>query len=161
MAEREAGQHRNPRCTADGGGNGRQVVTAVVDVADVAHAEIAEDDGLLFLQDAGQQQGLQHALDAVGLLAHVFQKQDAAGDVGHIGAAGQGRQNAEVAAPKDALQVHVPALEGGHADAVTAGGGALDEGIHGVDARYGFAELAVHHGAGETEPVAPCQQGQL
>ena len=51
VAEWEAGQHRNlggARNVVDDGG---EIVAGVVHVADGAHAEIAEDDGALFLQN--------------------------------------------------------------------------------------------------------------
>ena len=51
VAEWETGQYRNlggARNVVDDGG---EVVAGVVHVADGAHAEIAEDDGALFLQN--------------------------------------------------------------------------------------------------------------
>ena len=89
MPEREALQHGNPGNARNVLRNAVERIAAVVRIADIAHAEVAQNDGALAAQDACQMQRLQHALDAVRLLGHVFQKQQAALHIGHIRRADQ------------------------------------------------------------------------
>ena len=162
VAKGEASEHGDAADAAQGADHTGEVVAAVVYVACAAHAEVAEHDGLLALEDAGQMQGLQHALEAVGLFAHVFEEEDAAFGLRQVGRAGQGGNHAEVAAPHGAVQGgHVGGLHFRYLNAQIGAGAAVDKGLHGVHRGLGLAEGAIKHGAGEAAHIALGEQGEL
>ena len=82
-------------------------------------------------------------------------------NVGHVGRAGEGGENAEVAAPQCAFYVDIGALDGRNINDVDVVGCAADERIHGKDAGVCFAEFAVHHWACKAHHIAFGQQGEL
>ena len=85
---------------------------ALVVRAELELAELAEHDGLLLGQHAGMQQLGQHAFHAVGMLAHIFQEQDAALDLREVRRAQQGDQHGQVAAPQRGAAADVEILDG-------------------------------------------------
>jgi hypothetical protein len=65
----------------------------------------------LLLQHARQQQLRQHALDPVGVLAHVFDEQNAAIDLREVRRAQQGHQHRQIAAPQGGSAGNIEVLE--------------------------------------------------
>ena len=104
MAVGQARDHRHLDRLAQPGDDFVQVI-AIVMRRQLVIAEAAQHDGLLLVQDAGLPQLDQHALDAVRMLGHVLQEQDAAAHLGHVRRAQQRRHHRQVAAPQDAAAI--------------------------------------------------------
>ena len=99
MAHGQAGEDGRARLRAQPG-QGLVQVEAPVLRAKAVVGKAAQQHGLLRVQHARVQKLGEHALDAVGVLGHVFQKKNAALHFGQPGRAQQGAQSGQVAAPK-------------------------------------------------------------
>ncbi len=111
-------------------------------------AEVAQQQRALRVDHAGLLQLQQHALDAVRVLADVFEEQQPAAQASPRPVAGaqQRQQHRQVAAPQRAARVEpVEAVGGTKADRLELAGHGLDEGIGGdlVDATLGGAAAEV------------------
>ncbi len=71
MAKRQASQHRAGHLSAQPVHHGLQLETGIV-AAQAVVGELAQHNRLLPRQHPGMQQLGEHALDAVGVFAHVF-----------------------------------------------------------------------------------------
>ena len=101
MPEWQAGEdghgHQRAQLRDDAG----QVIAAVVAV-ELVLGELPQQDRALPREHAGMVQLVQHALDAIRVLAHVLQEQDAAVDARKVRRADQVRDHGQVAAPERA-----------------------------------------------------------
>ena len=105
--------------------------------------ELAKDDGFLLLQHARQHQLGQHALNLVGVLAHIFQEQNAAVDLRKIRRTQQGHQHRQIAAPQRGAARHIKILELGLAIGQLANPGHLPASTFALPAEQVFK--AVQH----------------
>ena len=86
-------------CMLDHGGD----VVAVIVGAKLDAAEVAQKDRALSLQHAGEMKLVEHPLDAIRMLAGIFDEQNAAVDIREVRRSHQMRQHGQVSAPEDSF----------------------------------------------------------
>jgi hypothetical protein len=89
----------------------RGEVVAIVIRHRLVAVEQAQHQRLLSGEDTGKMQLIEHSLDAVGMLADVLEKQDAAIDLWKMRRPDEVRNDGEVASPQRALAIDVRAVE--------------------------------------------------
>ena len=99
MAVRQIGQHRRGDFAAQPVHHGLQLVALVVR-RQLVVGELPQQHRFLLRQHTRVQQLGEHALDAVGVLVHVFNEQNTAGHLRQIGRAHQRAQHRQVATPQ-------------------------------------------------------------
>ena len=103
MTEGQAGQNRNLDLSAQPFDHSRQFEPLVVPGYRLELGELAQQEGLLPGQHPRMQQLGEHAFDAVGVFAHVFQKQHPFVDGGKKWRAEHRTQDRQVAAPEHGI----------------------------------------------------------
>src|SRR4030088_228039 len=102
MSERQPAEYRHAEtraCVLDHGSN----IVAVIVGAKLDVAEVAKKDRALSLQHAGEMKLVEHPLDAIRLLAGIFDEQNAAVDIREVRRSHEMRQHGQVSAPENAF----------------------------------------------------------
>src|SRR4051794_16925710 len=110
MSERKTRVDRDAEVLASMDNDSGQVVAIVVGRRLIA-VEHAEHQRALAGQNTGEMQLMEHALDAVRMLADIFEEQDAAIDRREMMSADEVRDHREIAAPQHAFALEIGPVE--------------------------------------------------
>src|ERR1700676_5225198 len=104
MPERQSTEYRHAKARACVVDHGIDVIAVVVG-AKLYAAEVAENNSALRLQRAGEMKLIEHPLDAIRMLAGIFDEQNTAVDVRKVRRPNEMRQHGPVSAPENSFGV--------------------------------------------------------